>query len=256
MVAPPRGTLAHRHLRRRTGAARPVGCHRARRPLGHRRSKAPPRPQHSAVRAWPAGQQRPAVGRTRHGQVVFAARPAEPLRRRGPALGGSGQTRVGGFGGHRGAPGRRAVSLSAGVRRPLLRSRRCLLQGIEECFGRFCFQATGQCADLRHLQSTPLAAGIHGRQRRGHPCARRTARKRGHGRKSLLVGPLRAMALVLPVPPRRLLARGQALAGTLERRAWRRGGVGRSDAQSGVAVGPCRGACAVAAPRISSPSTK
>ena len=164
--------------------------------------------------ARPAGQQRPALGRARHGQVVAGqGRPCAGQRRRRrhgppplklveihredieslPAL--MALLRAG------------AVPLHRVLRRPVLRRRRHVLQVAEGGAGRRHRGPAGQRHLLRHLEPPPPAAARHD----GERALDGDQSRRGGRGEGLAVRPLRPVARLPQVQPGRISRHGRRL---------------------------------------------
>ena len=163
--------------------------------------------QYAPLCAGLACQQRAALGRAGHGQVVArqgGPRPGAPGtrarqgRQAGPEAGRDPPR------GHRRParmplpPARRQASLHRLLRRPLLRQGRHLLQVVEgRARGRH-RRAARQRRVLRHLQPPPPDAARHD----GERALDRDQSVRGGGREGFAVRPLRACGSASTTPPR------------------------------------------------------
>ena len=186
-------------VRTSTAAARPAQGHRPRRPTAAR--------QHAPLRPGPARQQRAALGRARHGQVVArqggACRgaPRAGARRRARPISSSSRSTA------RTSPrcprclappARSRAPLHRVLRRPLLRQGRHLLQVAQGGAGRRHRGPARERPVLRHLQPPPPDAARHD----GERALDRHQPVRGGRGEGVAVGPLRPLARLPQLPPR------------------------------------------------------
>ena len=161
---------------------------------GHRPDARHPDREHRALRQGPSRQQRAAVGRARHGQVLPRQGGAppdqrghrrQPQARRDPPRGHREPAAA-----HDHHPQGAGLPLHRVLRRSLLRCRRHLLQVAEGRARRRHRGPARQHGVLRHLEPPPPAAARHDRER----ALDRHQPLRGGAGEGLALGPLRPVA--------------------------------------------------------------
>ena len=201
-------------------------------PQGHRSRARSSAREHRAICARPARQQRPAVGRAGHGQIL--AGQGRSRRRRRRASGRRAQARRNSPRGYRdaarahGAFAPRIAAFHRLLRRPLLRRGRHLVQVAQDDARRRHRGAAGERHLLRHLQPPPHDGARHDRER----TLDRDQSGRGGGGEGLAFRPLRIVARLPSLQPGRIPGHGRGLCRPLPRPDQRRG-IARRSARMG-----------------------